>query len=257
VYSQRASTILRLTLAALAATLIGGGCGTNAEKTTTVTVSRSAQEGQGVADAGSSTKTTPAEPLVHKRPQSIAKRAESLVEDYYANVDDKRFMAAWSLLASGLQSHLGGFATWQGGYAFTTSTHLLRADGTRTSPTAASVAIALAATDRDACGDEVPQTFDGTWMVETEGGQLRGTAFDVEKVAGATPVRDASACGATPSNCDPNYSGACLDPTSSDYDCVGGDGDGPDYTGPVTVVGDDHFQLDDGDGDPRACEPVQ
>jgi hypothetical protein len=51
------------------------------------------------------------------------------------------------------------------------------------------------------------------------------------------------------SDCDPNYEGACLDPNSSDYDCEGGSGDGPDYTGTVTVVGDDHFGLDrDGDG---------
>jgi hypothetical protein len=54
-------------------------------------------------------------------------------------------------------------------------------------------------------------------------------------------------------DCDPNYEGACLDPNSSDYDCEGGSGDGPDYTGPVTVVGDDHFGLDR-DGDGSACE---
>ena len=46
------------------------------------------------------------------------------------------------------------------------------------------------------------------------------------------------------SDCDPSYEGACLDPNSPDYDCEGGSGDGPDYTGPVTVVGDDHFGLD-------------
>jgi hypothetical protein len=56
------------------------------------------------------------------------------------------------------------------------------------------------------------------------------------------------------SSCDPNYEGACLDPTSSDYDCDGGSGNGPDYTGEVTVVGDDHFDLDR-DGDGTACEP--
>ncbi len=51
------------------------------------------------------------------------------------------------------------------------------------------------------------------------------------------------------SNCDPSYEGACLDPNSTDYDCEGGSGNGPDYTGTVTVVGDDHFDLDrDGDG---------
>jgi hypothetical protein len=47
--------------------------------------------------------------------------------------------------------------------------------------------------------------------------------------------------------------GACLDPNSPDYDCAGGGGDGPDCTGPVRVVGDDHFRLD-ADGDREACE---
>jgi hypothetical protein len=55
------------------------------------------------------------------------------------------------------------------------------------------------------------------------------------------------------SECDPNYSGACLDPHASDYDCEGGSGDGPEYTGPVTVVGEDHYGLDS-DNDGSACE---
>jgi hypothetical protein len=57
--------------------------------------------------------------------------------------------------------------------------------------------------------------------------------------------------------CDTNYEGACLDPNASDYDCQGGEGDGPKYTGPLTVVGSDHYGLDENDGDPRACELVE
>jgi len=53
--------------------------------------------------------------------------------------------------------------------------------------------------------------------------------------------------------CDPNYSG-CLDPNSPDYDCEGGSGDGPDYTGTVTVLGVDHYGLDD-DSDGTGCDP--
>jgi hypothetical protein len=55
-------------------------------------------------------------------------------------------------------------------------------------------------------------------------------------------------------SCHPNYAGACLDPNSYDYDCEGGSGDGPDYTGTVRVVGDDPFDLDR-DGDGIACDP--
>jgi hypothetical protein len=54
-------------------------------------------------------------------------------------------------------------------------------------------------------------------------------------------------------DCDPSYDGACLDASASDYDCEGGTGDGPEYTGTVTVIGDDHFGLDR-DGDGVACE---
>ncbi len=55
-------------------------------------------------------------------------------------------------------------------------------------------------------------------------------------------------------NCDPNYSGACLNPDSPDYDCAGGSGDGPDYTGRVIVVGDDHYGLDTGGEPGVGCE---
>ncbi len=55
------------------------------------------------------------------------------------------------------------------------------------------------------------------------------------------------------SSCHPSYEGACLDPDASDYDCSGGSGDGPMYTGPVQMVGSDDFDLDR-DGDGYACE---
>ena len=57
---------------------------------------------------------------------------------------------------------------------------------------------------------------------------------------------------AAESECDPNYSG-CLDPYASDYDCAGGSGNGPDYTGTVEVLGVDHYGLD-ADGDGIGCE---
>ena len=65
---------------------------------------------------------------------------------------------------------------------------------------------------------------------------------------------EAAAKAEAESNCDPNYSGACLNPASYDYDCAGGSGNGPDYTGTVTVVGEDHYGLD-ADGDGVGCEP--
>jgi hypothetical protein len=62
----------------------------------------------------------------------------------------------------------------------------------------------------------------------------------------------AAAEAAQSSNCDSNYSG-CLNPNSSDYDCAGGSGNGPDYTGTVQVLGSDPHGLD-ADGDGIGCE---
>lgn len=52
--------------------------------------------------------------------------------------------------------------------------------------------------------------------------------------------------------CHPSYSG-CLNPNASDYDCAGGSGNGPYYTGPVQVYGSDPFDLDR-DNDGWGCE---
>jgi hypothetical protein len=52
-------------------------------------------------------------------------------------------------------------------------------------------------------------------------------------------------------NCTPGYS-PCL-PPAFDYDCRGGSGNGPKYTGPDRVTGSDPNELDD-DHDGKACE---
>jgi resuscitation-promoting factor RpfB len=58
---------------------------------------------------------------------------------------------------------------------------------------------------------------------------------------------DAGASG----NCTDGYH-PCL-PPASDYDCRGGSGNGPKYSGPVRVTGSDPYDLDR-DGDGKACE---
>jgi hypothetical protein len=66
------------------------------------------------------------------------------------------------------------------------------------------------------------------------------------------------AVGATTSpapstGCDPSYANVCLDPKASDYDCKG-EGDGPKFaSGPVVIVGNDHFGLDGPDHDGVGC----
>lgn len=72
-------------------------------------------------------------------------------------------------------------------------------------------------------------------------------------VAGLGLIYSFAASPAMAQGCDPNYDGACV-PVSSDVDCAGGSGNGPDYvSGPVYIIGADIYELDR-DGDGVACE---
>lgn len=78
--------------------------------------------------------------------------------------------------------------------------------------------------------------------------------YDVRATRGSKVIRFQYRAGGAPGGgCDPNYAGACMQPDAYDYDCAGGSGDGPLYTGQVRVVGDDHYDLDR-DGDGIACD---
>jgi outer membrane murein-binding lipoprotein Lpp len=88
--------------------------------------------------------------------------------------------------------------------------------------------------------------------------EARGRTLDAREAAVAALEEDYSLADPTEdsgggASCHPSYEGACLDPSQYDYDCEGGSGDGPGYTGYVTVVGPDEYGLD-GDGDGEACE---
>ena len=67
----------------------------------------------------------------------------------------------------------------------------------------------------------------------------------------APPPPPVSAPTTPAAGCTAGYS-PCL-PPASDYDCSGGSGDGPKYTGYVTVTGSDPYGLD-ADGDGAGCE---
>lgn len=69
---------------------------------------------------------------------------------------------------------------------------------------------------------------------------------------GCTSIKDDIADSTSSSNCHPSYSG-CLKADASDYDCAGGSGNGPYYTGKINVTGSDVFDLDR-DNDGWGCE---
>ncbi|HLG00294.1 MAG TPA: hypothetical protein VI916_07475 [Acidimicrobiia bacterium] len=78
------------------------------------------------------------------------------------------------------------------------------------------------------------------------------TTVTTARPATTRPVPVTSAPLPSPA-CHPSYEGACVPADASDVDCVGGSGNGPAYTGRVTVVGPDVYDLDR-DGDGVGCE---
>lgn len=100
----------------------------------------------------------------------------------------------------------------------------------------------------DAAAREARSAKRGLWAT------CSATAYDPYRPI-STRVGDPAGSPKPPLNgkCHPSYAGACLDPNASDYDCEGGSGNGPKYTGLVRVVGPDVFGLD-ADGDGYGCE---
>jgi resuscitation-promoting factor RpfB len=80
-------------------------------------------------------------------------------------------------------------------------------------------------------------------------GEARAKPNSVVRIVISNVQRSSDEGGS--SNCTPGYS-PCL-PPASDYDCSGGSGNGPKYTGRVGVTGPDPYGLDD-DGDGVGCE---
>ncbi len=105
---------------------------------------------------------------------------------------------------------------------------------------------------RSACSRVTSTQYRCAVSWKTASAAYAGTVTVRGATASIAVTRKTVAPKPTASNCDPNYKGACLDPNASDYDCQGGSGNGPKYTGTVTVVGSDPFDLDR-DGDGIAC----
>jgi hypothetical protein len=89
------------------------------------------------------------------------------------------------------------------------------------------------------------------YSIPVAGTQVNPGATITIVVAKAPPPPPPPPPTSTP--CHPSYTGACLDPSARDYDCAGGSGDGPKYTGYVNVVGYDEYGLD-ADNDGVGCE---
>jgi resuscitation-promoting factor RpfB len=90
---------------------------------------------------------------------------------------------------------------------------------------------------------------DGVVLSQSRPGGTRAKPKSVVRIV-ISNVQRSSDDGAS-SNCTPGYS-PCL-PPAYDYDCKGGTGNGPKYTGRVRVTGPDQYRLD-GNHNGKECE---
>jgi hypothetical protein len=102
--------------------------------------------------------------------------------------------------------------------------------------------------------DQISSRRPGTVLaISPNGGSgvLPGSAITLTVAKKAPPTSAPTVSAGGGAGCTPGYS-PCL-PPASDYDCAGGSGDGPKYTGYVTVTGSDPYGLDS-DSDGAGCE---
>jgi hypothetical protein len=90
---------------------------------------------------------------------------------------------------------------------------------------------------------------DGVVLSQSRPGGTRAKPKAVVRIVISNVQRSSDDGGS--SNCTPGYT-PCL-PPASDYDCRGGTGNGPEYTGRVRVTGPDPYELDD-DDDGVGCD---
>jgi endonuclease YncB( thermonuclease family) len=192
--------------------------------------------------------------------RELRRTAVDHMRRYYAAISRARFARAWRMLGRPVRRKIGPFRRWRAGHRRTLS---VSATGVRArlSGRRAVVTLRLRSRDRDACsGRVVVQRFSGRWVLAPRGDAWVAVGVRMRKTGGGRVRLSKSECRPDPPPPPPpppprdcqGYS-PCL-PPGPDVDCRGGSGDGPRYTGPVIVTGDDPYDLD-ADNDGTGCDP--
>jgi hypothetical protein len=206
-----------------------------------------------VGSSSSSVSTAP-------EPVTLTKRdARDFVRSHYAAVNAGDYDRAFGNFSRDLRAELGPKTVFKKGYDATVRsrphdlTVISIVPGER-----AEVAFGLSAVAEDACGDRINQEYVGTWVIKARESRLVFDGSNIEQTSDDQFVTSVADCPSPPprvkppptppassGDCHPSYRWECLDPSVSDYDCLDGDGDGPEYVvGPVRVVGPDEYGLD-------------
>jgi hypothetical protein len=131
---------------------------------------------------------TPTAPVAAPPTAATVTAATRFVRDYYAQLDARRFGAAWNMLAPSAQTAFGGLAAWRKGYGRTISSRPEAISVTTPAGTGATVGLTLLAADRGACGTIVVRRFAVTWQLARAEAGWRATAATARQLPDSAPA---------------------------------------------------------------------
>lgn len=132
-----------------------------------------------------------------ERLRSVRERAAArVVRGFYAAIDDRAFLRAWSRLSPGLQTRFGGYEQWKAGYETAVSSDVKSAVARALDGQAdrVNVRVSLRAVDMDACSRRVGQRFDGVWHLSRSSGLWRAHSLSMQKTGGGTVRTSVTQC---------------------------------------------------------------
>jgi hypothetical protein len=126
-------------------------------------------------------------------PALDVKGAAEYVRAFYADLEQRKFRAAWPRLADDLRQIHGSFENWERGFADTVSQSATDVTAKAVGPTTAQVLLTLTAVDRDKHECEVTRRFAILWRLDHTGDDWHAVHAE-GKALKAPPTGVAASC---------------------------------------------------------------
>ena len=128
------------------------------------------------------------------RPQLTKLEARTAMEDFYGNIDDRSYAAAWRSLSVSARELIGEFSNWVLGHQNRTASQVTGISVDRLNRLDSLVHVDLRTVDEDRCGVGSVQYFSGTWRVQERGSRKVITDPAMQFVRGDDPARAVAEC---------------------------------------------------------------
>jgi hypothetical protein len=121
--------------------------------------------------------------------------AADYVRAFYADLEQRRYRAAWPRLAEDLRANYGNFETWASGFDTTVRQSASDLVATAAGPATVRVSLTLTAVDRDKHDCEVTRRYAIEWRLDLMDGKWRALHAEGKAIK-SPPVGVAASCAA-------------------------------------------------------------